>query len=43
MSQPVDAPIPDALIATAARSFGAVPVFTFDRDFGRLGAPVPAP
>jgi predicted nucleic-acid-binding protein len=37
------APIPDAFIATAARSFGAVPVFTFDHDFGRLGAPVAAP
>jgi predicted nucleic-acid-binding protein len=37
------APIPDALIAAASRAGGAVPVYTFDRDFGRLGAPIAAP
>ena len=36
-------PIPDALIAAAARALGAVPVFTFDRDLGRLGTPVALP
>jgi predicted nucleic acid-binding protein len=36
-------PIPDALIAAAARSFGAVPLYTFDRDLARLGTPVAAP
>jgi len=34
------APIPDALIVAASRSGGAVPVYTFDRDLGRLGAPI---
>jgi predicted nucleic-acid-binding protein len=37
------APIPDALIVAAARSSGAVPVYTFDRDLGRLGAPIASP
>ena len=37
------APIPDALLAAAARSGGAVPVYTFDRDLGRLGVPVASP
>ncbi len=37
------APIPDALIVAAARSGGAVPIYTFDRDLGRLGAPVASP
>jgi predicted nucleic acid-binding protein len=36
-------PIPDALIVAAARSSGAVPVYTFDRDIGRLGAPIATP
>lgn len=36
-------PITDALIAGSARASGALPVYTFDRDFGRLGAPVAAP
>ena len=36
-------PITDALIAATAGAFGAVPVYTFDRNFGRLGAPVAAP
>ena len=38
-----DAPIPDALIAAISRATGAVPIFTFDRRFGRLGVPVAAP
>jgi predicted nucleic acid-binding protein len=38
-----DAPIPDALIAVSARSSGAIPVYTFDRAFGRLGIPVAEP
>jgi len=37
------APIPDALIVAASRSGGAVPVYTFDRDLGRLGAPIASP
>jgi predicted nucleic acid-binding protein len=36
-------PIPDALIVAAARSSGAVPIYTFDRDLGRLGAPIASP
>lgn len=36
-------PIQDALIAVAARSAGAVPVYTFDRRFGRLGVPIAEP
>jgi predicted nucleic acid-binding protein len=36
-------PIPDALIVAAARSSGAVPIYTFDRDLGRLGATVATP
>jgi predicted nucleic acid-binding protein len=36
-------PIPDALIVAAARSVGAVPMYTFDRDLGRLGAPIATP
>ena len=36
-------PITDALIAAVARSSGALPVYTFDRRFGRLGAPVADP
>jgi len=36
-------PIPDALIAAAARSEGALPVYTFDLAFGRLGVPVVSP
>ena len=35
--------VPDALIAATSRSTGAVPVFTFDRDFGRLGTAVAVP
>ena len=37
------APIPDALIVAASRSGGAVPVYTFDRHLGRLGAQVASP
>jgi predicted nucleic-acid-binding protein len=37
------APIPEALIVAASRSGGAVPVYTFDRDLGRLGAPIGSP
>lgn len=36
-------PITDALIAAAGRAFGAVPVYTFDERFGRLGVAVAAP
>lgn len=36
-------PIPDALIVAAARSGGAVPIYTFDRGLGRLGAPIATP
>jgi predicted nucleic acid-binding protein len=35
--------ITDALIAASARVYGALPVFTFDRKFGRLGAAVDTP
>ena len=37
------APITDALIAASARASGALPVYTFDQHFGRLGAPVATP
>lgn len=37
------APIADALIAAAGRALGAVPIFTFDKRFARLGSPVAAP
>lgn len=37
------APIPDALIVAVSRSGGAIPVFTFDHDLGRLGSPVASP
>lgn len=36
-------PITDALIAASARAAGAIPVYTFDQGFGRLGAPVATP
>jgi predicted nucleic acid-binding protein len=36
-------PIPDALIVTASRFAGAVPIYTFDRDLGRLGITVAQP
>lgn len=36
-------PIPDALIAAVARWTGALPVFTFDAEFGRHGVPVAQP
>lgn len=36
-------PVTDALIAAVARASGAVPVYTFDERFGRLGAAVAAP
>jgi predicted nucleic acid-binding protein len=36
-------PIPDALIAAASRSASAVPIYTFDKDFGRLGVPIAKP
>ncbi len=37
------APLRDALIVAAARAHGAVPVYTFDKGLGRLGAPVASP
>ncbi len=37
------APITDALIAASARAHDAVPVYTFDEKFARLGAQVAAP
>ena len=37
------APITDALISATARAHGALPVYTFDQRFGRLGASVAAP
>ncbi|MEO6349598.1 MAG: PIN domain-containing protein [Candidatus Limnocylindrales bacterium] len=37
------APITDALIAASARAYGAVPVYTFDERFGRLGTAVATP
>lgn len=36
-------PLTDALIAASARTNGALPVYTFDKKFGRLGAVVAAP
>ena len=36
-------PITDALIATTARARNALPVYTFDKKVGRLGAPVATP
>lgn len=33
-------PLPDALIAATSRSAGALPVYTFDEDFRRLGVAV---
>ena len=36
-------PLQDALIAASARAFGALPVFTFDDRFGRLGSAVASP
>ena len=36
-------PITDALIAASARAFGALPVYTFDELFARLGAAVATP
>lgn len=36
-------PVTDALIAASARAYGALPVFTFDRKFGRLGAAADSP
>jgi predicted nucleic acid-binding protein len=37
------APITDALIAASARAHGALPVYTFDGEFGRLGAAAATP
>lgn len=37
------APIPDALIAAVARWTGALPLYTFDEEFGRHGVPVALP
>lgn len=37
------APITDALIAASARAYGALPVYAFDKKFGRLGAATAAP
>lgn len=37
------APITDALISAACRALGAVPIYTFDRRFVRLGSPVATP
>lgn len=39
----VSSPITDALIAASARAYGALPVYTLDKKFGRLGAVVAAP
>ncbi len=39
----VSSPITDALIAATARAHDAVPVYTFDKKFGRLGATVATP
>ena len=36
-------PVTDALIAASARAYDALPVYTFDKKFGRLGAAVAAP
>ncbi len=36
-------PVTDALIAASARAYGALPVYTFDMKFGRLGAAVETP
>lgn len=36
-------PITDALIAATARAHGTLPVYTFDRKFARLGAPIATP
>lgn len=36
-------PVTDALIAASARANGALPVYTFDKKFERLGAVVAAP
>jgi predicted nucleic acid-binding protein len=36
-------PVTDALIAASARASGALPVYTFDKKFGRLGAATAAP
>jgi predicted nucleic acid-binding protein len=36
-------PIADALIAAVSRTSGAQPVYTFDRQFARLGTPVANP
>ncbi len=36
-------PITDALIAATAKANGALPIYTFDEKFGRLGATVAAP
>jgi predicted nucleic acid-binding protein len=36
-------PIPDALIVAASRSMGALPIYSFDRELGRLGATVAQP
>jgi predicted nucleic acid-binding protein len=36
-------PITDALIAASARANAALPVYTFDKKFGRLGAVVATP
>lgn len=36
-------PITDALIAASARAHAALPVYTFDEKFGRLGVVVAAP
>jgi len=36
-------PVTDALIAASARAYDALPVYTFDKTFGRLGAGVATP
>jgi predicted nucleic acid-binding protein len=36
-------PIPDALIAIAARAAGALPLHSFDREMARFGVPVAEP
>lgn len=36
-------PVTDALIAASARAYDALPVYTFDKKFGRLGAVAATP
>jgi len=36
-------PVPNALIVAGSRAAGALPIYSFDADLGRLGAPVARP